>query len=57
MDNCTTVLIADNSEEFCASLSNALQRAEGFQVLGTATDGEQAITMVNQRSLISWCWI
>ncbi|MBQ3252323.1 MAG: sporulation transcription factor Spo0A [Oscillospiraceae bacterium] len=49
MDNCTTVLIADNSEEFCASLSNALQRAEGFQVLGTAADGEQAIALVGQR--------
>ena len=49
MDNRTTVLIADTSEEFCTSLSKALQSAEGFQVLGTAADGEQAIAMVNQR--------
>ena len=49
MDNCTTILIADNSEEFCAGLSAALGRTEGFRVLGTATDGEQAITMVTQR--------
>ena len=49
MDNRTTVLIADTSEEFCASLTKALQSAEGFQVLGIAADGEQAIAMVNQR--------
>ena len=49
MDNRTTVLIADTSEEFCSSLSKALQSAEGFQVLGIAADGEQAIAMVNQR--------
>ena len=49
MDNRTTVLIADTSEEFCSSLSKALQSAEGFQVLGIAADGEQAISMVSQR--------
>ena len=49
MDNCTSVLIADNSEEFCASLTSALGRAEGFRVVGSATDGEQAISLCNQR--------
>ena len=49
MDNRTTVLIADTSEEFCTSLSKALQNAEGFQILGTAADGEQAITLITQR--------
>ena len=49
MDNHTTVIIADNAEEFCTSLSTALQRTEGFQVLGTANDGEQAIRMVTER--------
>ena len=49
MDNQTSVIIADNSEEFCASLSAALKRAEGFQVLGTANDGEQAIRMVSEK--------
>ena len=46
MEQTTSILIADNSEEFCSSLCNALQRAGGFQVLGTATDGEQAIRQV-----------
>ncbi len=49
MDNCTTVIIADNTEEFCAGLTAELQRAGGFQVLGTAGDGEQAIRMVSER--------
>ncbi len=46
MDNQTTVIIADNSEEFCASLTAALQKADGFRILGTATDGEQAVSMI-----------
>ncbi len=49
MENCKTVVIADNSEEFCASLTAALKRAEGFQVLGTANDGEMAISMVSEK--------
>ncbi len=48
MENATTVLIADSSEEFCAGLTAALQRADGFQVVGTANDGEQAIRMITQ---------
>ena len=46
MEKHTTVMIADNQEEFCACLAGALKRTEGFQVLGTACDGEQAIRMV-----------
>ncbi len=46
MDQYTTVLIADSSEEFCSSLSGTLQRVGGFQIVGTAGDGEQAIRMV-----------
>ena len=49
MENCKTVVIADNSEEFCASLTAALKRAEGFQVLGTVNDGELAIRMVSEK--------
>ena len=48
MDNRTTVFIADNAEEFCTGLSAALLHAEGFSVLGTANDGEQAIRMVQK---------
>ena len=49
MDKQTTVIIADNSEEFCTTLAGTLQRADGFQVLGTANDGEQAIRLVTER--------
>ena len=49
MDNYTTVVIADNAEEFCSSLTDALQRAGGFQILGTASDGEQAVRLVTER--------
>ena len=49
MDHQTTVLIADSSEEFCSALTSALQRADGFQVVGTAGDGEQAIRLIQDR--------
>ena len=49
MNNLTTVVIADNTEEFCSSLTAELQRAGGFQILGTASDGEQAIRIVTDR--------
>ena len=48
MDHLKTVLIADSSEEFCTSLRIALKQVSGFQVIGTAADGEQAIHMVQQ---------
>ena len=48
MEKHTTVIIADSAEEFCNALSNALQRTDGFRVLGTATDGEQVIRMVTE---------
>ena len=42
MEKRTTVLVADGSEEFCAQLSAALQNG-GYQVVGTATDGQSAL--------------
>ncbi len=48
MDNCTSVFIADNSEEFCTQLTTALQHSQGFQVVGTACDGEQALRKISQ---------
>ena len=49
MDNCTTVLIADHSEEFCSQLTAQLQQTQGFQVVGTACDGEQVLRAVAER--------
>ncbi len=49
MDNCTSVFIADSAEEFCTNLANALhQSSEGFTVLGTANDGEQALRKITE---------
>ena len=49
MEHVTSVFIADSAEEFCAGLSGALQHSGGFQVVGTANDGEQAIRMITER--------
>ena len=49
MEHATTVFIADGAEEFCSCLSAALQKAGGFQVVGTAGDGEQAIRLITEK--------
>ena len=49
MDKNTSVIIADNSEEFCSSLTAALHQNSGFHVLDTASDGERAIALVAER--------
>ena len=49
MEQVTSVFIADSAEDFCLGLSAALQRSEGFQVVGTASDGEQAIRMIAEK--------
>ncbi len=48
MDHSKTVFIADSTEDFCASLTAALKQAGGFHVIGTASDGEQAIHKIKQ---------
>ena len=48
MDNNTTVLIADNSEEFCNQLTAALQRSQRFHVVGTVADGDLVLRKVSE---------
>lgn len=48
MEKRTSVLIADNSEEFCGALCSELRRGELFQVIGTANDGEQATRLLEE---------
>ncbi len=48
MDHLKTVFIADSTEEFCTGLTAALKQAGGFHVIGTASDGEQAIHKIKQ---------
>ena len=49
MEHATSIFIADGAEEFCSGLSAALQRSGGFQVIGTAGDGEQAIRQILEK--------
>ena len=49
MEKTTTVFIADSTEDFTSGLTSALQRADGFHVLGTASDGDLAIRMIEER--------
>ena len=46
MEPVTTVFIADSTEEFCKNLTATLQRTDGFQVVGTAADGEKALRSI-----------
>ena len=49
MEHATSIFIADSTEEFCSSLIAQLQRVGGFQIAGTANDGEQAIRMITEK--------
>ena len=49
MDKRTSVLIADNSEEFCTALSSALERTDRFTIAGIANDGERAMGLLEER--------
>ncbi len=48
MEKITTVFIADSAEDFCTGLSKALAQAPGFQVIGTANDGELALRRIQE---------
>ena len=54
MEHITKVFIADGSEEFCAALRSALERKEGFQVVGSACDGEAAIRAALSTAFFDW---
>ena len=49
MDKRTSVLIADNSEDFCGALRAALSRTDRFVISGVANDGEQAMQLLGER--------
>ena len=49
MDNQLSVLIADNSEDFCASLKTQLERTNLWRVVATVQNGEDAITAVKEK--------
>ena len=49
MEHVTSIFIADSTEEFCSTLTAQLQRIGGFQIIGTANDGEQAIRLIQEK--------
>ena len=57
MEHATTVFIADSAEEFCGNLTAALHRSEGFQVIGSASDGEQPSDRLPNANRMYWFWI
>ena len=46
MENRVKILIADGNDEFCGHLKKALEEAGGYEVVGIAADGEQALALL-----------
>ena len=46
MENRIKVLIADGSEAFCGHLKSELQQLDGYDLVGTAADGEEAVRLL-----------
>ena len=44
----TKIVLADNSEEFIATLREAMEGMEGMEVVGVATDGAQAVDLLQR---------
>lgn len=47
MENRVKILIADGNEEFCGHLKRALEQSAGYEVVGIAGDGEQALALLS----------
>ncbi len=48
MDNRKKILIADGSEEFCLKLKEAVEQESNWEVIGTATDGVEAVELLQK---------
>ena len=49
MDNRVRILIANGNEEFCEHLKKALEQISGYEVVGVASDGAQAVELLTAR--------
>jgi two-component system response regulator (stage 0 sporulation protein A) len=49
MENRRTVLLADANEEFRGMLREAIEKAEGFSVVGSVGDGEEALRIIQRQ--------
>ena len=43
MENRVKILIADGNEEFCAHVKRRLEQVSGYEIVGTAADGQRAV--------------
>ena len=48
METRSRILIADQSKEFCSLLSMALSSEKGIEVVGTASDGQEVLSLAAQ---------
>ena len=42
MENRVKILIADGNEEFCDHVKRRLEQVPGYEIVGTAADGQRA---------------
>lgn len=49
MENRMKVLLADSSVAFCEHLKETLERRGNYELVGTATDGEEAIRLLKEK--------
>lgn len=47
MENRVKILIADGNDEFCEHLKKTLEQSFGYEIVGIAADGEQALQLLH----------
>ena len=63
MENRVKILIADGNEEFCAHVKRRLEQVSGYEIVGTAADGQRAFVrgvnrvVVARQNRMCWFWI
>ena len=46
MENRVKILIADGNEEFCGHVKRRLEQVPGYEIVGTAADGQRAVELM-----------
>ena len=46
MENRVKILIADGNEEFCDHVKRRLEQVPGYEIVGTAADGQRALELM-----------
>ncbi|MFR7742204.1 MAG: hypothetical protein ACLU3I_02030 [Acutalibacteraceae bacterium] len=46
MENRVKILIADGNEEFCDHVKRRLEQVPGYEIVGTAADGQRAAELM-----------